>query len=101
MVEVEITESAQHDIKNIIDYVFSDSVQNSEKLLQQIIEKIRSLKQFPEKGQIVKEIRDPQIRELNLHHLRIIYRCTDKVEILTVHHSARLLINNPSFKDLL
>ena|SRR5579875_1228468 len=102
MVEVKVTQSALQDIKSIVDYVYSHSVQNAEKLYKEIIVKIKSLERFPEKGSFVKELKNPQFRELKLYHLRIIYRCTEnKVEVITVHHSARLLINNPHFKDLL
>lgn len=84
MVEVEVMPSALKDIKNIIEYVHKQSVQNAEKLYVEIKEKI-----------------NPQLREVKLHRLRIIYKSTDtKVQVLTVHHSAGLLINNPHLKDL-
>lgn len=94
--------SALEDIKNIISYVHARSVQNAEKLYEEIKEKIASLQQFPERGSLVKEARKEQIRELKLFHYRIIYRCVaDKVQVLTVHHSARLLTNNPHLDDVL
>lgn len=101
MVEVEVMPSAQKDIKNIIDYVHKQSVQNAEKLYEGFKEKIASLQEFPERGKLVKEIVEPELREISLFHYRIIYRCTnEKVHVLTVQHSARLLINNPHLKDL-
>ncbi len=101
MVEVEVMPSAQQDIKNIIEYVYRQSVQNAEKLYVEISEKINSLQQFPERGSLVKEIETPQLREVKLYHLRIIYTCPEtKVQILTIHHSAKMLINNPYLKDL-
>lgn len=94
--------SALEDIKNIIDYVHTQSVQNAEKLYKEIKEKIGSLQQFPERGSLVKEVIGLQLREVRIYHFRIIYRCTDeKVQVLTVHHSARLLANNPHLSDLL
>jgi toxin ParE1/3/4 len=102
MVEVQITASAILDIKSLVDYVYDYSVQNAEKLYKEIIAKIRSLEQFPERGNIVKELQNPQFREIRLYHLRIIYRHIENtVQVLTVHHSARLLTNNPNLKDLL
>lgn len=101
MVEVEIMPSALQDIKSIVDYVHKQSVQNAEKLYNELKEKIASLQQFPERGSLVKEITSPQLREIRLYHFRIIYQCTaEKVQVLTIHHSARLLTNNPHLTDL-
>ena len=102
MVEVEVMPSALQDIKDIISYVRKQSFQNAEKLYGELKEKIASLQQFAERGSLVKEIADLQLREVKLYHFRIIYRCTeDKVQVLTVHHSARLLTNNPHLTGLL
>jgi plasmid stabilization system protein ParE len=100
MVEVEVMPSALQDITNIIDHVHARSVQNAEKLYNELKEKIASLQQFPERGSLVKEARKQQLREIRLHHYRIIYRCLpDKVQVLTVHHSARLPTNNPHLDE--
>jgi len=51
-----------------------------------------NLEQFPRSGRIVPEIRHDDIREVILQSYRIIYRVhPDEVEILTIHHGARLL----------
>jgi plasmid stabilization system protein ParE len=82
--------------------VHTQSVQNAEKLYIDLREKIASLQQFPERGSLVKEVTTQELRELKLYHLRIIYRCTSvKVQVLTVYHSARLLVNNPHLEGLL
>lgn len=100
MVAVEIMPSALQDIKNILDYVRRQSVQNAEKLTSEFRERIASLQQFPERGSVVKEITRQQLREIRLYHYRIIYRClADKVQVITIHHSARLLLNNPHLGD--
>ncbi|NTS39920.1 type II toxin-antitoxin system RelE/ParE family toxin [Flavisolibacter sp. BT320] len=41
--------SALQDIKNILDYVRRQSVQNAEKLTSEFKERIASLQQFPER----------------------------------------------------
>lgn len=82
MVEVQITPSAISDIKNILDYVRRNSIQNAENLYTQLLEKFNSLKQFPERGSIVKEISNPELREIKLHHLRIIYKLRKKFSSL-------------------
>lgn len=61
MVEIRITASAVSDIKILLNYVYKDSVQNAEKLYTELLEKINSLKQFPQRGSIVKEISNPEI----------------------------------------
>ena len=94
--------SALQDIISIMAYVHTRSVQNAEKLHQEIKENLASLQQFPERGSLVKEVKKEQLREIRLYHYRIIYRCTsDKVQVLTIHHSARLLTNNQHLDDLL
>jgi len=93
--------SAEQDLKNIIEYVFNQSVQNAEVLYRKILDKIATLHTFPERGQIVKEINDPLIRELKVYRLRIIYRIRGTlIQVITIHHSSRLLPNNPHFEDL-
>ena len=47
---------------------------------------------FPRSGRIVPEVGDPAIREILLGNYRIVYRIkSGAVEILAVHHGARLL----------
>ena len=102
MVEVIVMPSAIQDIKSIIKYVHKQSVQNAEKLQLEMTEKIASLRSFAERGSLVKEIISPQLREVKLYHYRIIYRCTENnVQVITVHHSSRLLINNTHLNDLI
>lgn len=101
MVEVEITVPALDDIKTIVDYVHKQSVQNAQNLQKDLFQKIISLKTFPERGQIVREVGRKDIREIKLYHYRIIYQLDQKVRVLTVHHAARLLTNNTNLKDFL
>ena len=68
---------------------------------KEIFQKIASLQTFPERGQRVRELVRQDIREIKLFHYRIIYKLNRKVSILTVHHAARLLLNNPNLKDIL
>ncbi len=51
---------------------------------------------------MVKELANPLIREVSVYKLRIIYRIhKDEIQIITIHHSARLLLNNPNWKELI
>ncbi len=101
MVEVEITRPALNDIKVILHYVRKQSVQNAQRLQKELFQKIASLNALPERGQLVREVARDDIRQIKLYHYRIIYQTGDKVRILTIHHSARLLSNNPFIQDFL
>jgi mRNA-degrading endonuclease RelE of RelBE toxin-antitoxin system len=50
---------------------------------------------------MVRETAREDLREIKLFHYRIIYKLDEKVRILTIHHAARLLTNNPNPKDFL
>ena len=102
MVQIQITNKAKKDIKAIYKHIKKDSYQNAEMVAEAIIRKIESLKTQPDFGKIVREFNDPAIRELKLFKYRIIYRLNtlSSLEVITIHHSSRLLNNNPHLKDL-
>ena len=64
MVEVEITAPTLADIKSIVAYVHEQSPQNARKLQKELFQKIASLKTFPERGQMVREMTRNDIREI-------------------------------------
>lgn len=99
MVKIKISKQAQNDMRQIYDYVSDTSFQNADMLIEKFILKIDSLKTFSERGKIVKEFADPAIREVSVYKFRIIYKLSPRfVRIVTVHHSSRLLTNNPFYK---
>lgn len=99
MVKIKISKQAQNDMRQIYDYVSDTSFQNADMLIEKIILKIDSLKTFSERGKIVKEFGDPTIREVSVYKFRIIYKLSTRfVRIITLHHSSRLLTNNPFYK---
>ena len=102
MVQIKITLKAKKDIKAIYKHIKKDSGRNAEMVAEAIIRKIDTLMSQPDFGKIVKEFNDTKIRELKLFKYRIIYRLISPVslEIITIHHSSRLLNNNPHLKDL-
>ena len=56
------------------------------------MERVSTLESFPHAGRTVPELQVENIREILHGNYRLIYRETnDSVQILTVHHSARLL----------
>jgi len=63
--------------------------------VKRIRERANILKQYPESGRIVPELVRNDIKELIVGNYHIIYKIKEagNVDILTIFHSARLLIN--------
>ena len=100
MASIQIAHSAKLDFKEIFDYVSRQSLQNAELLISAIKNGVQILEKYPEIGHIVKEINDPSFRELKIYKYRVIYFFQEEqVSIITIHHSSRLLKNNPHLKD--
>ena len=100
MVKILITKQAKEDLRNIKDFIQKDSYQNSIKVLQSILEKIETLEKFPEIGKIIARTSTGPLRPILVYSYRIIYRFeNNNVEVLTVHHSSRLLSNNPGIGE--
>ena len=92
MAEVRWTNQAVDDLEAIVDFIAADSPQYARLLAINILEAVEGLMRFPESGRMVPETRTPEIREILLGSYRIIYRAkTESVEVLAVHHGARLL----------
>ena len=86
-------EIAQHDLKQIIDYIAIDSPGNASRILQKIKQKVSALYSMPIRGRIVPELKDQGIhtyRELIIAPWRVIYRISDKtVFVLSLIDSRR------------
>ncbi|MCF8456244.1 MAG: type II toxin-antitoxin system RelE/ParE family toxin [Bacteroidales bacterium] len=82
---------AKTDLKEIYDYISSDSKRYARLQVDRIKERTQILKSFIEIGKIVEEIDKPDIRELIEGNYRIIYRVVNlnRIDILMVHHGAR------------
>jgi len=75
--EINIPYSVQQDIEEIIEYYYEDRKEHAEKIFKSIVEKIKTLKSFPNKGRIVPELLEYNIneyREVIELYWRIIYR---------------------------
>ena len=90
---VSFTERAVQDIENAAAYIAQDSQHYAELWVQKVIKRIQVLKQHPKIGKRVPELNDENIREVMLGRYRIIYTIIGelRIDILTIHHSARLL----------
>jgi plasmid stabilization system protein ParE len=102
MVRVRWTDIAVENLVDIGDYIGKDSIKYAKIVVKNLFESTGILKQQPRIGRIVPEFNNPNIRELIRGSYRIIYRIIDdkRIDIVTIHHSARLLKNNPTFSDL-
>ena len=101
MVSLIWTESAQSDLIEIKEFISLDSPLQAVLVSEAIFTKVQILLRFPEIGKPVPEFQGKVYRELLFKKYRIIYRLEKEiVYILSVHHSAMLLKNNPHFKNL-
>ncbi|MCC5930143.1 MAG: type II toxin-antitoxin system RelE/ParE family toxin [Cyclobacteriaceae bacterium] len=75
------------------EYIAKDSPKYADLTVDRIFAKTEKLKDYPEIGRNVPEINNTKIRELIEGNYRLIYEIKDpdKIEILTIHHSSRLL----------
>jgi toxin ParE1/3/4 len=84
------TASARSDLKNIHDYIATESIYYARKAVSSIITRADILDSFTQMGRMIPEIMDPSIRELIVPPYRIMYETTsDGVKILAVIHGKR------------
>jgi len=93
MAQLNWTNQSKNDLISIAEYISQDSRKYARIQIKRIRERARQLKTHPNSGRIVPELDNPRIRELIIGNYRIIYCLVseERVDILTVHHSARLL----------
>lgn len=86
---------AADDLKAIADYIAKDSAFYATAFVQEIRDASRSLKVFSERGRIVPELSNPNIRELLVKEYRLIYNIEEpRVVILGLIHGRRDLITS-------
>jgi toxin ParE1/3/4 len=93
MARLNWTDLSIEDLTNIAEFISKDSPKYSVIQIKRIRERAKILKEQPFLGRIVPETQNDSVRELILGNYRIIYRIIseDRIDILTIHHSARLL----------
>jgi toxin ParE1/3/4 len=93
MVKIVWTDQAILDLIDIGEYIANDSVRYAREVVQSLFESFHILESHPKAGRIVPEYGLTHLRELIRGSFRIVYRMADKyrIDIITVHHSARLL----------
>lgn len=80
---------SQSDLRDIWDFISSDSMQAADRVLDRLIDCFQMLAQFPGAGR-----RRPEwgagVRSYPLFNLLIVYRATDSgIEVIRVVHGAR------------
>lgn len=93
MAEIRWTPQAADDLEAIAAYVALDSEHYASLFVIDVVSFIERLGVSPQRGRIVPEIQNPDLREIFFGNYRIIYRLQSSiVEILTIYHGARLLM---------
>jgi toxin ParE1/3/4 len=80
--------TARTKIKEILEYVAEDNSDAALTLIDQFEAKVEKLKENPELGRVLPELKNDKIRELVVHkNYGVIYEINpDIIEILTVRH---------------
>ena len=90
--EVTWTESASDDLAEIASYISKDSEFYAATVVRELIVAARSLTILSERGRMVREYREPTIRQLLVRDYRLVYQVTDSfIHVLRVIHGARML----------
>ena len=99
-VRIEILPTAKTDLKEIVDFIAQGSRRYAKLEKQLIINAISQLLDFPDMGKLF-DYRSVDARQLVFKNYLIIYRYKTEsiLEILTIHHHARSISNNPAFTD--
>ena len=87
MVQINWTLQAKNDLQDIADYISKDSKKYAKLQILRITTRTKILKSQIYSGKITEEINQQNIRELIEGNYRIIN--PERIDILTVHHSAR------------
>ena len=102
MAEVKWSLQALDDLEAICLFIARDAPMAARMFASKTFEATDKLAIMPRMGRLVPELNNETIRELILGNYRIIYHvhdALDVVEILTLHHSAKLFDWDPSPED--
>ncbi|OXS57371.1 hypothetical protein B1A99_17970 [Cohnella sp. CIP 111063] len=89
------TVTAYKDLQNIVEFISEDSTYYALSFYEDIMNKARTLIDFPHRGRIVPEMDDPNLREVFVHRYRLIYQIQNgSVIIKTIIHGARNILND-------
>ncbi len=90
MAEIIWSKFAIEDLKNIYDFIATDSSFYAKRQINKLSERVSQLIKFPNSGRIVPEFNKTSIRELIEGNYRIVYNINgEKIEIVRIHHSSK------------
>ena len=86
------TENAIQDLLGIKDFISQDSISRAEEWLIELYAAGENLAQFSNRGRIVPEFNQDNLRELLIENYRLVYRIkSSSVEVITVFEGHRQL----------
>lgn len=95
MAEIRWTPQALDDLEAICLFIARDAPQIAGVFAERAFRATDRLTDYPRSGRVVPELDIEEVREIILGNYRLIYRIReDEVQVLTVHHGARLLDPN-------
>lgn len=99
-VKIVYLDEATQDLRSIYKYISRDSIKYAVLEVKKIRSFINSLANFPFKGKYFETRRGKEMFSIVYRNYIIFYTVSDiRISILTTHHHARLITNNPAFKD--
>jgi plasmid stabilization system protein ParE len=91
-VKVYWTRQSREDLHEIRAFIARNAPLTAAAFVRRIRESVKRVRVFPELGQVVPELGRNDVREFLHGNYRVIYRvAAERIDILTVFHSARLL----------
>lgn len=92
MAQVRWTPQAADDLEAICLFIARDAPPLAAIFADRLFRATERLASHPRLGRVVPELRNQNIREIIIGSYRVIYRIwEDEVQLLTLHHGARLL----------
>jgi plasmid stabilization system protein ParE len=100
MAKVIWSQRSLDDINEVAEFIAKDSFQYASEQTSTFFEKASQLESYPYMGRVVPELNTSSIRQILCGSYRLIYEVVNEEEvyILTIHHQARLIENNPAFE---
>lgn len=90
--ELSWSPEAVEDVEQIATYIERDSAWYAQAVVARFVATAESLRELPERGRIVPELRDTSVRECFVYSYRLIYSVSpEAVLVLAVVHGHRLL----------
>lgn len=84
------SKEATSDLESIAEYIAKDSTFYAAAFIQELIDAGRSLRNFSDRGRMVPELSNPNVRELFVREYRLIYIIEGlRVGILGIIHGKR------------